>query len=343
MDTSTEHIVTEGFLQKKSKYLGIYRKRWMVLTNKYLYSYKQKQKYKDSTEKFNLSKFKDVIKGRAPVLKTWDGSFGLIPSDSATKKSRWFITGSLNDMIKWIQHIKYALNNSNKENATQQHKNSTPTPDVSSRKTSNISDTSYTIKYILDNVSFTSNNTYDTDINYNNSLTTDTLLLLNTDLNTDLDYVNDIYEGVLEIQNDTFIEYDKYSYSCNNYEIEEKMAMKRDSVHMHSDSVSQKDRQQKQSVYDSEKFNELYVIGDKINDGAFGSVWRINNEPLKCVKSIELCRDVNGINELENGLETRRHAAISEYFVCIQICIRRAQVIINLIARIHVCFCLCVY
>ncbi len=45
------------------------------------------------------------------------------------------------------------------------------------------------------------------------------------------------------------------------------------------------------------RFTELYVIGDKINDGTFGSVWRINIDQLKCVKVIE----------------TRKKAAISEY------------------------------
>eukprot|EP01084_Bolivina_argentea_P166284 288727_1 len=306
MDTSTEHIIIEGFLQKKSKYLGIYRKRWMVLTDKYLYSYKKKQIYKSPTEKFNLSNFQDVIKGRNPVLRTWDGSFGL-SSISATKKSRWFLSGSINEMMHWVDHIKCKLNQDN----IQLHKNSDINQpndvDASSRKTSNISDTStYNIKYILDNESFTSNNTYNTDINYNMSLTTDTL-------NTDLDYVNDIYEGVLEIQNDEFIEYDKYNY--NNYEPEEKMIMKRDSVPVQQESslspLSNNDSVSQYQIYDSKQFNDSYIIGDKINDGTFGSVWRIHNNELKCVKIIDLDRDVNG--ESENGLQMRKQAAICEY------------------------------
>merc|ERR1712157_690208 len=35
----------EGFLQKKSRHLGMWRKRWFALQNHMLYSYKEEKKY----------------------------------------------------------------------------------------------------------------------------------------------------------------------------------------------------------------------------------------------------------------------------------------------------------
>eukprot|EP01084_Bolivina_argentea_P204874 349940_1 len=48
MDTS--NILQEGWLEKKSKYVGAWRPRWIVVTTDTLYSYKNKKCYKDPTE-----------------------------------------------------------------------------------------------------------------------------------------------------------------------------------------------------------------------------------------------------------------------------------------------------
>eukprot|EP01083_Nonionella_stella_P060880 158772_1 len=59
---------------------------------------------------------------------------------------------------------------------------------------------------------------------------------------------------------------------------------------------------------DGEVFHNKYVIGHKINEGGFGSVWKINDNALysKCVKIMELGKD-------EENQTRRRKACIREY------------------------------
>ena len=43
--------------------------------------------------------------------------------------------------------------------------------------------------------------------------------------------------------------------------------------------------------WDGSLFHERYVIGTKVNEGGFGSVWRIKNDATKCVKVMDLGHD----------------------------------------------------
>ena len=50
-----EEIIFEGYLYKKSKHLKSMRKRWIVLINNHLYSFKEEKNYNDPTEIFDLT------------------------------------------------------------------------------------------------------------------------------------------------------------------------------------------------------------------------------------------------------------------------------------------------
>eukprot|EP01084_Bolivina_argentea_P258428 435672_1 len=48
-------VVKEGWLDKKSRYIGSWRRRWIVLTSNALYTFKNEKVYKDPTEVFEIS------------------------------------------------------------------------------------------------------------------------------------------------------------------------------------------------------------------------------------------------------------------------------------------------
>eukprot|EP01084_Bolivina_argentea_P247233 413654_1 len=53
-------IVRDGYLRKDSKILSIPRKRWMVLTPNYLYSYKSEKSMTNSTEIIDLTEYNKI-------------------------------------------------------------------------------------------------------------------------------------------------------------------------------------------------------------------------------------------------------------------------------------------
>ena len=55
-----ESILIEGWLGKRSKHLNSSKLRWMVLTNNCLYSYKNKQRYENPTEIFDLNVYDKI-------------------------------------------------------------------------------------------------------------------------------------------------------------------------------------------------------------------------------------------------------------------------------------------
>ena len=95
-------IIKEGYLYKKSYHSKKYKKRWMVLKGKYLYSYKQKNIYNNETEKFNLSNY-NLVKISDSINEP--PQFELVSTKISTLKNRIFIAESYNDMLKWSQLI----------------------------------------------------------------------------------------------------------------------------------------------------------------------------------------------------------------------------------------------
>eukprot|EP01083_Nonionella_stella_P055388 146133_1 len=88
---SDSDILIEGYLHKRSVYINKSRKRWMVLKNNYLYSYKQAKIYKHPTEIFNLNSFYIALTTTEDNHKFCQ--FELISLNS----SRTFIASSLSD------------------------------------------------------------------------------------------------------------------------------------------------------------------------------------------------------------------------------------------------------
>jgi hypothetical protein len=60
-----KNIIKEGYLEKESRMLKTWRKRWFVLTPNTLYTFKEAKQYKDPTESLVL---KDVT-----TIKTTEG------------------------------------------------------------------------------------------------------------------------------------------------------------------------------------------------------------------------------------------------------------------------------
>ena len=67
-------------------------------------------------------------------------------------------------------------------------------------------------------------------------------------------------------------------------------------------------RSEEPEYYDGQLFREKYKVGNKINEGGFGSVWKIRDNALcgKCVKIMDLGQDRQSQNR-------RRKACIREY------------------------------
>jgi hypothetical protein len=97
-------VIFEGWVFKKSKYLGDWRARWFVLTSNFLYSYKEERNYASPTEKISVLSIDKVIDGQQDpgyftfVIKQNNGqAFNL-----KTKKAE--------DRAKWIQEILRIVN-----------------------------------------------------------------------------------------------------------------------------------------------------------------------------------------------------------------------------------------
>ena len=102
---ATESIYTEvikaGFVEKKSKILGVYRKRWMVIGNdNKLYSYKPGQQLKQQqyTEIFDLKDYAKIS-----VSENDDKLEFMIQSQD---NSRCFKCESQYEVNSWVQEIK---------------------------------------------------------------------------------------------------------------------------------------------------------------------------------------------------------------------------------------------
>jgi hypothetical protein len=56
VELTPSEILKEGFLSKKSKFLGKWRSRWTVVTKTHLYTFETMKDYKNPTESMNLSR-----------------------------------------------------------------------------------------------------------------------------------------------------------------------------------------------------------------------------------------------------------------------------------------------
>eukprot|EP01084_Bolivina_argentea_P152070 265325_1 len=93
--SNTDKIIKQGYLQKQSKTVKQFRKRWMVLKKNALYSYKNKRiTDKNPTELFDLT----IYNKTKLTNKT---QFELL----STTQSRLFIAESSQDVMVWISFI----------------------------------------------------------------------------------------------------------------------------------------------------------------------------------------------------------------------------------------------
>ena len=64
MEGNTENfevIIKEGFLEKRSRFLKGWRKRWIVLTPNYMTTFKSQGNYTDPTEQIPLADFSSIF------------------------------------------------------------------------------------------------------------------------------------------------------------------------------------------------------------------------------------------------------------------------------------------
>ena len=99
----TKEIRKEGFLEKKSKLIGKFRKRFISLNNNHLRCYKSEQK-SELTENIDLRLYK-----MAQLSNTEIAQFELIPM-SKSDKIRVFSADSVSETQKWIKYINLSMN-----------------------------------------------------------------------------------------------------------------------------------------------------------------------------------------------------------------------------------------
>jgi PH domain len=90
-----EVIIKEGWLEKRSRFLKGWRKRWIVLTPNYLNTFKTKKDLTDPTEQIPLSEFSSILPvgfevNRPNVFKiqTTDREF-FFNADNQTERDEW--------------------------------------------------------------------------------------------------------------------------------------------------------------------------------------------------------------------------------------------------------------
>ena len=92
-------VIRDGYVRKESQYLRISRKRWMVLTPQYLYSYKSKKALNSQcpTEVIDLTiynKIKHDNKKKFEII------------CRKTKHKRKFVAKTHEEMIYWFNNIQ---------------------------------------------------------------------------------------------------------------------------------------------------------------------------------------------------------------------------------------------
>ena len=94
----TKLTIKQGWLHKKSKNTKTARKRWIVLNEGCLVSYKNDNTKRKPTESFNLKIY-------SQLKVTEQTHFELMPSSSKKSPSRVFIADNANELVEWITAI----------------------------------------------------------------------------------------------------------------------------------------------------------------------------------------------------------------------------------------------
>ena len=95
----------EGWMYKKSRHVGKWRRRWMVLNGSNLYSFKKEKQYKKATETIDLSVFDHVTSlGNNPKKSKY--KFEIYSTVPGTKYIFYVKTES--DKQNWIEQIQQA-------------------------------------------------------------------------------------------------------------------------------------------------------------------------------------------------------------------------------------------
>ena len=97
-----EKIIKKGFLEKKSRYLGIWKKRYIVLTQNYIFAYVDDKK--DSECTMNLT----VADSYGPKhLQLENGEYGFSFSNEGTIYC--FKTKQLDEKNSWFDNLRETL------------------------------------------------------------------------------------------------------------------------------------------------------------------------------------------------------------------------------------------
>eukprot|EP01084_Bolivina_argentea_P092275 166035_1 len=99
MIPNTNDVLKQGYLYKKSKYIGQWRLRWTILTDKYLYTFKNKNIHRNPTEIIQLSTIDSV-------LSSSDKIFQIALENTANNNNNYaFKADEKSDKIEWMDHI----------------------------------------------------------------------------------------------------------------------------------------------------------------------------------------------------------------------------------------------
>lgn len=99
-----EVIIKEGWVNKRSRFVKEWRRRWMVLTPRFLFTFKNEQGYKDSpTERLRLQECATVKSAEEELKK--DFAFRIDTRD----RTFYFAATELSEKEAWIGCIGRAM------------------------------------------------------------------------------------------------------------------------------------------------------------------------------------------------------------------------------------------
>eukprot|EP01084_Bolivina_argentea_P110813 197803_1 len=93
-------VLKEGWLQKKSRHIRVWRKRWVVITLNNLITYKTQEK-QEKTELFDVEELETISSTQN------DGAFCIKTND---KKYIYFKCDKISQKQEWINNIKIFIN-----------------------------------------------------------------------------------------------------------------------------------------------------------------------------------------------------------------------------------------
>lgn len=95
IEENFEVIIKEGFLEKRSRFLKGWRKRWIVLTPNYLTTFKSEGSYNSPTEQIPLAEFSSIFSADEELkrqntfkMETMDREF-FFTAASESERNEW--------------------------------------------------------------------------------------------------------------------------------------------------------------------------------------------------------------------------------------------------------------